>query len=214
MTDQEIINAIKASPALQSLANAGYDDALAKAIDATLHKGTPITTGALSQASPHTLAAIASGTNPLSEMEVIASRVRAGDSQGVGSWASTLNMLGKMPDSELAVVNALIAGTVGDAVEHTQVSATLAPLRHNDDGTIRVIAINWSAVGRIGCRCRRLSDWCRWQRDRKCWWKCRWLGGFTHDEQRQDRLFTRGVRFASPAKRNGSLPVFVRCRSI
>lgn len=104
MTDSELLAAIKANATAKKEADAGNDAGVADTLNAALPAAVPIITALLMQAAPTTLTAIASGGNPLSEMEVIAARVRERDAAGIGSWAATLHLLGKMNDAEFAAV--------------------------------------------------------------------------------------------------------------
>lgn len=148
MTDDELLNAIKASTDLKSLADEGRDNEVADSISASLPAAVPITVASLAGAAPATLTAIAGGANPLSEMEVIASRVRAGDSAGIGQWAATLLMLQKMSKSEHDAVEALvIAAAEPDPVTHEQVSRVLNSIRpKGDHGQTVATPITWSQV--------------------------------------------------------------------
>jgi hypothetical protein len=146
-----ILATIKASAELRKLADAGQDAQVADSIAATLQQPQPITVAALTQAAPQTLATIASGTNPLAEIDVIASRVRAGDWLGVGAWADTLLMLGKMTAGEHTAVEVLVAAaTVNESITHEQVSAALNAIRPHaaaaDGGGARALPINWDAI--------------------------------------------------------------------
>lgn len=71
----------------------------------------PITFGALRTAAPITLGTLASAPDNLANLEVIASRVRAGDSFGVQQWADTLLLIGKMNQTEHDAVSALCSAT-------------------------------------------------------------------------------------------------------
>jgi hypothetical protein len=145
MTDTELLILIRGNAAYKTLADAGSDNALAEAITAALPVSVPITVTSLAGAAPQTLASIAGGSNPLSEMEVIASRIRDGDAAGIGSWAATLALIGKMSATEHTAVEELVtAATVSSSVNHDQVSRVLAPLRPTVDGALRANPINWS----------------------------------------------------------------------
>lgn len=147
MTDADLLASIKASTAFKSLADQGLDNELADSINAAQPAAVPLTIAALQTAAPQTLAGIASGTNPLDEMEVIASRVRAGDAQGVGLWANTLLMLNKMSQAEHDAVEALVAkAATPDSVTHEQVSRVLNAIRPLDPthGHIVALPITWS----------------------------------------------------------------------
>ncbi len=150
MTDSALLAAIKASTTAKAQADAANDSGVADTINAGLPKPVPITTTALLQAAPQTLEAIAAGASPLSEMEVIASRVRDGDAAGIGNWAATLHLLTKMNDTEFAAVNSLVAAaTAGDSVDHSQVSRVLQPFRlvfdaDHPQGVARAVPIDWS----------------------------------------------------------------------
>lgn len=146
MTDADLLTLIRGNESYKALADAGADAALADAIQATLPAAVPVTIAALQQAAPQTLAAIAAGVNPLSEMEVIAARVRAGDAAGIAAWAGTLRLLNKMPAEELTAVEALVAAAItSDSVGHEQVSRVLNGIRPVVDGAIRALPINWGA---------------------------------------------------------------------
>lgn len=147
MTDADLLTLIKGSAAFKSLADQGLDNQPADAINASFPAPVPITVGLLTTAAPTTLAAIAAAQNPLAEMDVIAARVRAGDYAGVGQWATTLQMLGKMSQSEHDAVEALVsAAAVPDSVTHEQVSRVLNTIRPTDPthGHIVALPINWS----------------------------------------------------------------------
>ena len=146
MTDTELLAAIKASTSLKALADAGRDNELADAINATQPTAVPITTAALAQAAPTTLAAIGAGANYLSDLEVIASRIRAGDAVGIGSWADTLLMLGKMAKTEHDAVEALVlAAATPSTIDHSQVSRALNAIRpEGKHGQIVALPINWT----------------------------------------------------------------------
>jgi hypothetical protein len=147
MTDSDLLTLIKGSAAFKSLADQGLDNELADAINASFPAAVPITVGSLTAAAPITLAAIAGGQNPLSEMDVIASRIRAGDAAGVGQWADTLLMLGKMSQTEHDAVERIVsAAAAPDSVSHDQVSRVLNAIRPTDPahGHIVALPINWS----------------------------------------------------------------------
>lgn len=147
MTDAALLATIKGSAAFKTLADQGQDNALADAINAAQPVAVPLTITALQTAAPQTLAGIASGTNPLAEMEVIASRVRAGDAQGVGLWANTLLMISKMTQSEHDAVEALVSkAATPDSVTHEQVSRVLNAIRPTDPTHEHIVAlpISWS----------------------------------------------------------------------
>lgn len=156
MTDADLLTLIKGSDAFKALADAGRDNELADAINASLQAAVPVTVTALAGAAPNTLATIAGGSNPMSEMEVIASRVRAEDAAGIGQWATTLLMLQKMSQAEHDAVEALVsAAAPPDTVSHQQVSSVLNAIRprgHLDDagnftadpsGSPRSVPITW-----------------------------------------------------------------------
>lgn len=172
----DILQIIKLNESFRDLADSGQDSALAAAIQETLPQRQPITIANLRSAAPQTLAAIANGQNPLAELEVVASRVRADDPLGVLGWAETLAMLGKMPDAEFVAVSALAAAAAPvETISHTQVSAALSAVRSRDAeitqprvdadgkpvldgdgnqivdviqhaGTVRATSIDWSKV--------------------------------------------------------------------
>ena len=144
----DILAAIKSHENLKTLADNGQDSAIADAINASLARPTPITVQSLSAAAPTTLEAIAAGQNPLAEIDVIASRVRASDWDGVGAWADTLHLLGKMSDAEHSAVEALVtaANVVSQPVTHDQVSAVLNAVRPVVEDAIRATPINWSVI--------------------------------------------------------------------
>lgn len=146
MTDSELLTAIKASESLKALADVGRDNDIADAINVAQPAVVPVTTASLAQAAPQTLAAIASGSNPLSEMEVIASRVRANDAVGIGQWATTLLMLGKMSQAEHTAVEALVSkAATPDTIDHTQVSSVLNAIRpKGEHGQIVALPITWN----------------------------------------------------------------------
>lgn len=147
MTDTELLALIKGSAAFKALADQGLDNQLADAINASFPAPVPISVGSLTAAAPTTLAAIAAAQNPLAEMDVIASRVRAGDAAGVGQWATTLLMLGKMSQAEHDAVERLVsAAAVPDSVSQQQVSSVLNAIRPTDPthGHIVALPISWS----------------------------------------------------------------------
>lgn len=147
MTDADLLTLIKGNASFKSLADQGLDNQLADAINAAQPAAVTLTIAALQTAAPQTLAGIASGTDPLAEMEVIASRVRAGDAQGVGLWANTLFMLTKMPQAEHDAVEALVGkAATPDSVTHDQVSRVLNAIRPLDPthGHIVALPITWS----------------------------------------------------------------------
>lgn len=157
MTDADLLTLIKGSATYKALADQGQDNAIADAIMASFPAAVPVTIASLTAAAPTALATIASGANPMSEMEVIASRVRSGDAQGVGLWANTLLMLKKMSQAEHDAVEALVtAAAQPDSVAHDQVSRVLNAIRphgHVDDagqftadpnGPPRAVPITWS----------------------------------------------------------------------
>lgn len=146
MTDSALLAAIKASATAMAQADAGSDALVAATINAAIPAAVPITTASLMSAAPTTLATIASGGNPLSEMEVIASRVRDGDAAGIGNWAATLHLLKKMNDAEFGQVEAIVAATAADSVDHFQVSRVLEPFRRDADGAARAVPLDWSKV--------------------------------------------------------------------
>lgn len=146
MTDSKLLTAIKASESLKALADVGRDNDIADAINVAQPAVVSVTTASLAQAAPQTLAAIASGSNPLSEMEVIASRVRANDAVGIGQWATTLLMLGKMSQAEHTAVEALVSkAATPDTIDHTQVSSVLNAIRpKGEHGQIVALPITWN----------------------------------------------------------------------
>lgn len=142
MTDSDLRAAIKASAPLRALIDAGADSDVADALNAAAMLPVPVTVASLTAAAPQTLAAIAAGANPLSEIEVIAARVRAGDAEGIARWADLLTALGKMPPAEHAAVLALAAGAAPVAlITADQVSRAFAGLRGG-----KVAPLNWEAV--------------------------------------------------------------------
>lgn len=143
MTTQEILAAIKADSALRAHADVGSDNAIADALNATFPVPVPVSVQAVAAAAPQTMAAIASAPDPMSEMEVIASRIREADIGGMSRWADILSMLGKMPSGEHAAVQALVAAAVPvESVSINQVSQALRP--HRPEG--RALPINWDSV--------------------------------------------------------------------
>jgi hypothetical protein len=147
MTDTELLTAIKASDSLKALADAGRDNDIADAINAAQPAAVPITVASLAAAAPTTLAGIGAGANYLSDLEVIASRIRAGDATGIGSWADTLLMLGKMSQTEHTAVEALVAkAATPDTIDHSQVSRVLNAIRPTGEhGQIVALPItNWT----------------------------------------------------------------------
>lgn len=147
MTDADLLALIKGSTAFKALADQGLDNQLADAINASFPAAVPITVASLTAAAPNTLASIASGQNPLSEMDVIAGRIRANDPAGVGQWATTLLMLAKMNQAEHDAVEKLVsAAAVPDTVTHEQVSRVLNAIRPLDPthGHIVALPITWS----------------------------------------------------------------------
>lgn len=146
-----LLATIKASDDFRALADAGHDAQLADAINATLPKPVPITAPLLAQAAPTTMATIAGGANPLVEMDVIASRLRAEDWLGVGAWADMLLMLGKMSQVEHDAVQALVNAAMPVInITLDQVSAALNAIRPHapeaDGGGPRALPIDWSQV--------------------------------------------------------------------
>lgn len=147
MTDENLLTLIRGNESYKALADTGADAELADAINAAIPAPEPVTIAALQQAAPQTLVAVAAGGDPLSELEVIASRVRDGDVPGIAAWAGTLTLLGKMPSDELTAVNALCAAAqTRDSVDHLQVSAVLNPIRPRREGDDSPLAlpINWN----------------------------------------------------------------------
>ena len=147
MTDADLLTLIKGNASFKSLADQGLDNQLADAINAAQPAAVTLTIAALQTAAPQTLAGIASGTDPLAEMEVIASRVRSGDAQGVGLWANTLLMLTKMSQAEHDAVEALVSkAATPDSVTHEQVSRVLNAIRPLDPthGHIVALPITWT----------------------------------------------------------------------
>lgn len=145
MTNADLLNAIHADENLRKLADSGQDGAIADAINSVAAPGAPITAALLAKAAPKTMAAIAASPNPLSEMDVIAERIRQSDSSGIGQWADTLLMLGKMSQSEHDAVELLVsAAKPPEPVSHAQVSAVLNLLRPTVGDAVRALPINWS----------------------------------------------------------------------
>lgn len=146
MTDSALITAIKASAAAMSAADAGNDATVAATINATFPVPAPVTVPALANAAPNYLASIAATATYLQDMEVIASRVRDGDSAGIGTWASTLLLIGKMTQPEHDAVKSLVVKAASsDSVDSSQVSRVLQPARYaQHDG--QALPLNWSAV--------------------------------------------------------------------
>ena len=148
MTDAQLLSAIKANPAWKTLADAGSDSTLSDAMNAAQPVAVPITVAGLMGAAPTTLASLSTAADPISQLEVIAGRVRAGDSAGVGSWADILLLKGIMSQSEHTAVQSLVAAATGSTalVGHSQVSAALNSIRPVVDGAPRATPIDWSQV--------------------------------------------------------------------
>lgn len=146
MTDADLLTLIKGNASYKSLADEGRDNDLAAAINASQPAAVPVTISALQTAAPNTLASIAAVTNPLSEMEVIAARVRNNDAAGIGQWASTLLMLTKMSQAEHDAVEAIVAKAAApDSVSHDQVSRVLNAIRpKGDHGQVVATPITWT----------------------------------------------------------------------
>lgn len=147
MTDADLLTLIKSSATFKGLADQGSDSQLADAINASFNPAVPITAAALMAAAQTTLTAIAGGQNPLTEMDVIASRIRDNDPAGIGQWATTLLMLGKMSQAEHDAVELLVAAAARpDSVTHEQVSRALNAIRPLDSthGHIVALPITWS----------------------------------------------------------------------
>lgn len=150
MNAADIRAACKASQPLRDMIDAGDDAGAAAALTEALGTPVPVTVAALAQAAPTTLAAIAGGTNPMSELEAVAARIREGNAEAVARWADVLVMLGKMTNEEYTAVQALTAAAMPiGRVSADDVSAAFFDIRPQPEGNPLgrlAVPLDWNEV--------------------------------------------------------------------